>query len=297
MEANASVWHNPAYCLRSEWSLADHPGTVISWLYRPLVCGLFTEPNSFRLRFDSQNDAINFTSNSVENGNGWLTAYSLDFAKRYKEGNIYIVLKLRIGASASEYDFVFFAVPIRRVDGTSARNGHMVDVNLVRCHPDRHNNSVFAYIACAVESPNEVIPSLIGIERPKERNDVRRNIFASTLNHTVKFSTRTGDGEVSRSRMFYAGKHSSCEGSLIKGRTETFDRLDGDTCDTGWEGLSEFDLVKIIDSIIVTLGYACVGLAIKETLDPTVEIADVLLCSRDSHPGTGEGVVHEPSNE
>jgi len=97
--------------------------------------------------------------------------------------------------------------------------------------------------------------------------------------------------------MFYAGKHSSCEGSLIKGRTETFDRLGGDTCDTGWEGLSEFDLVKIIDSIIVTLGYACVGLAIKETLDPTVEIADVLLCSRDSHPGTGEGVVHEPSNE
>lgn len=101
---------------------------------------LFVESNSFRLRFDSQNDAINFTSNSIENGNGWLTAYSLDVAKRYKEGNIYIVLKLSIGASASEYDFVFFAVPIGRVDGAAARNGHMADVNLVRCHPDRHND-------------------------------------------------------------------------------------------------------------------------------------------------------------
>lgn len=256
---------------------------------------LFTKSNSFYLGFDCQHNALNFTSNSVEKGNGWLTAYSLDFAKRHKEGNIYIVLKLGIGASASEYDLVLFAVPEGRVDSTATRNRHMVDVNLVRCHPDRHNNSVFAYITSTVESPNEVITSLIGIERPKERNDVRRNILAPTLNHAVKFSSRTGYGEVCRSGMFDAGKRSSCEGSLIKGRTETFDRLGSDTCDTGWERLSEFDLVKIIDSVIVTFGNACVGLTIKEPLDPTVEIADVLLCSRNSHPGAGEGVVHELS--
>jgi hypothetical protein len=258
--------------------------------------GLFAEPNSFCLRFDSQNDAINFTSDRVENGNGWLATYSLDFAKRYKEGNVYVVLELRIGASAREYDFVFFAVPIWRVDGTAARNGHMVDVNLVGCHPHRYNDTVFAYIASTVKSPNEVIASLVRIERPKERNDVRRNIFASALNHTVKFSSRTGDGEVCRPGMFDAGKDGSCKGSLIKGRTETFDSLGSDTCDTGGKCLCEFDLVKIIDSIIVTLGNACVGLVIKEMLDPTVEIANVLLCSRDTHPGAGEGVVHEPSN-
>lgn len=257
---------------------------------------LITEANSLCFRFDSQDDAINFASDCVKKWNRWLTANSIDFAKRYKEGNIEIVLKLRVGAYGCEHDLVFLAIPNRSWNGTGAGNGHVFDVHSSGCHANGNNDSVFAGVASAVKCPNEIVTSFVRIERAKERNDVRRDIFAATLNHVVQFSSRTGNGEVGGLGVFDARNNGGGKGCMVECGTETLYCLGCNTCDSSRKFLGEFDLVNIVESVVISLGNAGVWFCVKETLDPTIKITNVFLSARDTHPWAGEGVLHEPSN-
>lgn len=257
---------------------------------------LFTETNSLCLRFDSQDDAINFASDCGKKGNRWLAANSIDFAKRYKEGDIEIVLKLRVGPCGCEHYLVLLAIPNRSGNGTGARNGHMFDVHSSGCHANGNNDSVFAGVASAVKCPNEIVASLVRVERAKERNDVRRDIFAATINHFVQFSSRTGNGEVGGLGVFDARNNGGGKSCLVECGTEPLYCLGGNTCDASRKFLGEFDLVNIVEPVIISLDNAGVWFCVKETLDPTIKIANVFFCARDTHPGAGEGVLHEPSN-
>jgi len=65
-----------------------------------------------RLRFRSHNDALDFARNSIQRSTRWLALHSLDFPKRYKEGNFEIVFKLRPRGCPCEYDLLFFWMPV-----------------------------------------------------------------------------------------------------------------------------------------------------------------------------------------
>ena len=56
-----------------------------------LRLGDVTKPSS--VRFDSQEDALNFARQCVEDSNRWLATYDLNFVKRYEKGELAIVIK------------------------------------------------------------------------------------------------------------------------------------------------------------------------------------------------------------
>src|SRR5260370_34494378 len=69
------------------------------------------QADSSRLRFRSINDARHFAEQSVQNSRDWLAFHNLDFAKRYIQGEVVIVLDLSFVLEPADYQLVFSAVP------------------------------------------------------------------------------------------------------------------------------------------------------------------------------------------
>ena len=103
-----------------------------------------------RLRFYSHQDALDFANHCVEKSNRWLYSHSFNFAERYINGDLDIVIRVSFSGALGVCDFVLSGVPsewnkvanrtgnILRVDedGTSTgRNGndYGVLVNIGNC--------------------------------------------------------------------------------------------------------------------------------------------------------------------
>jgi hypothetical protein len=242
-----------------------------------------------RLRFNSQNDALDFAGHCVENGNRWLVAHDIHFSKRYEEGEIDIVLELTIWADATKYHLVLFAIPPRYRQSAGGQKAtteiHSSDSHL--CGQE----TVLASVTKLVECPDKVIPSFVRIERAKERYDIRRDILASSFNASFKSDHIVCDGEVGGLGVNLPIRDGCYESGLIEARSEPFDNFIGEIRQTVWQGLCELNLVKLVDSIRVGLDDPCVWLVFEKPLDPGIEITNVALCARDASLGASEPIV------
>ena len=71
----------------------------------------FNEADTFGLRFESHDDALDFARKSVEDGNRWLAVHKLDIAERYARGECEIRLICTARLKVAEYHFIFRAIP------------------------------------------------------------------------------------------------------------------------------------------------------------------------------------------
>jgi hypothetical protein len=251
--------------------------------------GALDKADAPRLRFNSQNDALDFASHCVENGNRWLATHDIHFSKRYEEGEIDLVLELTIGADATKYHLVLFAIP--PWDRQSAGRQEAT----TKIHPsDSHfcgQKTVLASVTKLIECPDKVIASFVRIERAKERYDVRRDILASSFDASFKSDYIVCDREVGGFGVNLPVCDGCYESGLIEPRSEPFDNFIGEIRQTVWQGLCELNLVKLVDSIRIGLDDPCVWLVIEKPLDPGIEITNVALCARDAPLGAGEPIV------
>ena len=239
------------------------------------------QSNTARLCFDSQDDALDFARRSVEKSQNWLARNSLDFAKRYKEGELEIVIHLSVVARAEEYDLVFFAVPVVSGDRSASRDSHIASMKPGGGRAHRDDEPMIAFPANPVECPNYVVPSFVRVETPKEREDIRWEILAIASESIFKLSGRVGDGKMNTIGSASSRGNSDRVHRLIEGGSQAIDHIVGEVGVPVGKQFRESDFVKLVNAIRVGLNETHVWFFLEKLLDPSIKIANLFLCPRD----------------
>ena len=152
---------------------------------------------------------------------------------------------------------------------------------------------MFAAITNLVECPDEVIPTLVWVEPSKERCDIRWEIFAPAFNHVFELSGSVRDGEGSVFQSSVAKRAGCCESSLIQSRAEGFSSLGGVIGEAGGKGFGQATFMQLIDSLRIQLNDMSVWFFVEKSLDPSIEVGDLLLCAGNPALGAVEYVSHD----
>jgi hypothetical protein len=250
---------------------------------------------SAALCFRTQNDALNFASHVCKDGHDWLAANNLNFAKRYEKGECVVVLKLSAGPDLPQYDLIFFAVP---PEGTwvgnlrRAFNKPATTLNLVQGDAKLNQGLMLRCITRSVQCPNKIIPSFVWFEAAKKRQDIRRNIFATSATNNIrfKFVGAVGNRKVRTLRIRSTAHHRANVPHLIERGTKPLNYLRSESRKLGRDALNELAFVNCANSVRINLLDASVGVSFKEFGNPPIKVTDVLLCATESLLGTSEGV-------
>lgn len=242
------------------------------------------EPNSSCLSFRSHDDALNFARHSAENVRRWIAAKNLNFAERYAVGSIEVVLKiLNIRGDNGEYDLVFSAIPYGQWNTATAAAGTLnAEIHLSEGYAGGDEQSVLVDVVGLVECPNKIVPSLVRFERAKKRNDLIRNLFASSLDNSFEIRCVVANGEVSTSGVVRASGNSDGIPSLIERGPEVFEGVCGNISETIRDCGTEFDLVKVVNSIRIGLHNMGAWVVLQEGIGPPFKIVNMYLCPSDA---------------
>lgn len=249
-----------------------------------------------RLRFRSQDDALNFARHSAENARRWAQANPFDLAKRYEHLQSHIVLRLvdRIGTDDAEYHLVIFGIPPgwepHLHDQTRAMEAFYERVT--DTHSDRDENPVLGPIRELVHAPNQWIASLVRIERPKERDNIIMQIPAPspTDDIGIKLGICVCDREVGAFETGVAEHGSGSEASLIQSGPEPFCYFNRLIEESIGERLGKADLVNFISRIRISFNETSVWLGIEKSLNTRFKVVGMLVCSGDASFGVTEWI-------
>ena len=75
--------------------------------------GVSISKDSGGLRFETQDDAINFGIDLTERGNNWLASNNLNVAERYLKGDLHVVLSIRADAEPHIPSIPLRAIAVR----------------------------------------------------------------------------------------------------------------------------------------------------------------------------------------
>lgn len=245
-----------------------------------------------RLSFGSQDDALDFARHSAERGRGWLAAHSLDIPERYCNGNLSIVLRIAPYGERCECDLVIFSVPPGK-EFCSSGETSCSEMDLAEHHGDWLKQHDMSAVADLVECPNGIVPSLIRIESPKQRQDLREEIVASTAAYHVGFKLgfRVGDREISSPGPYFPGADSGSVPGLIKSRSQGDASLESQFSGPIRESFGKSDLVDFVRSIRIKLANVAAWLVFKEPLDPRFQVTNMFVCTPDEALGTVEEIA------
>ena len=131
------------------------------------------------LRFDSQDDALNFARQGVEKSNRLFSSYELALVKRYEVGDIDIAIEVTVADRRSrDYDLIVSAIPSNgRKNVTRARR---LDPPVNSFDTNWNQRNVLVGVTQLVQCPQVKIPSTVRLERHKKRPDFVRSILATT---------------------------------------------------------------------------------------------------------------------
>lgn len=243
---------------------------------------LLHQPDLSALYFRLNEDAFDFGRHSAQHGNGFFAFGGLRVVKRYQEAHLHVVLKLRARADAAEYDLVFAPVPDRVGDGDGAESAGSDPAALeVHSSRDSHRDQQFMFVGVtqAVQGPDGVIPSLVWLERAKQRHDFVRQIVAAFAgDDVVEPGQVVGDRELGLFRVDFSSENGGRVAELVEGRPQSLKRLGGGKIAGIGNGPREFDFVQIGNAVRVFLDDAGVWCLLEEGIDPFFEAVNVLLC-------------------
>ncbi len=170
----------------------------------------------------------------------WLAGERTDWAEGYVKGNFEIVLRFCIDGSREVADLVFFAVPHMRVDRAAGWQLLRPNIGVGALKSNAGQKAVLAAVAEFVENPDGTsspIASLVRLERPKERQDVRWQVFTAASAYHVRFELRggVGDREIAGFGFPFSAKDRSFVSKVVEGRPEVFDNLDNPKVEDCWD--------------------------------------------------------------
>jgi len=245
--------------------------------------------------FGSHQDALDFACNSVEDFNDRFIAQNLNGLDRYREGKAYIACKTNLWCGAHQYDLVAFRVPPGDEILIDPPKSSFTTRPVGQPHTpelERYKRAMLFGVAKLIESPKGAIPSFIGFERAKERQDFRWQILGLPGNDVGQLGGATSEREVGSFRLHFSTGNSSGVSGLIERGPEIVGGIKKDTEHFWCEPPIEANLVKICDSIAVLLNDVGPCILADERLDLPFKITDVMLCTREREFGAHKQVGH-----
>lgn len=214
--------------------------------------------------------------------------FALDFRnplKNYIHGEIGIVTRVRDVSSMLEYDCLIFAII-----GEVIRL-HVNDLSVLGHHFCCDQKAVFIGVTEGVKCPKSVIPSLIWLERAKDRKNFGWNIKASLLaRNFISFNASITERELSELGVDLPEEDRGGIGALIERSSQIVTNVSRDTLkDFGWM-LSPSDLMHF-RTISVDFNGVNPWLRVEKDFQTRFEIVEVMLTSQEAALGTIKGVM------
>jgi len=154
-----------------------------------------------------------------------------------------------------------------------------------------------ALTANPVECPNDIVPTLVRLERAKEREDVRREALALSIENVFEISGRVGDWELNTVRSGRIACDSYGVDRLVERRSQTVDDVVGEFCEPFGQGFGQLDLVELVSTLRIGLNDTGVWLFLEEFADSLAEFGQVSICARDPAFWAIEWVRHDKNSE
>jgi hypothetical protein len=241
------------------------------------VEGLRKETSS--LRFDSQQDALDYIDQAVKESNDWLKFENVGTLKSYIEGHCEIVL--RINTRSEQFDLIVFRIPNRsgRTLGSAADD---IESDLLVAYQDGRIKSMFVPITKVVESPQGIISSLVRIEPSNARLDVFGQRFALTERFFEEcFSVPNREAPVPVARLMNASANTTSVNGMIKHSAEIGNGVSYGDRERFRDGFDQPTFVDFVSRLRICLDNYFVRTFCVEPADLGFEVIDVMLCPSD----------------
>ncbi len=248
----------------------------------PASCKLGNEPKAAALRFGSRDNVRNSISYNPEYSDRLMILKNINVPESYKKGKLKIVFKFNAYRKAGEFDLVF--LDVKHSVGGDERifvgNCQHSAADYV-CHYGDGNERCMCCVSELVQSPDEVIPSFVRLEAPKERHDFIRDVFTNFATSDAIFqpSKVVSDRECGLFRIRISSRNRSGKPCLVKSGAQRFNGFSSGV-DTVFRQLpNESEFVNLCRSIRVFFGDNAVWFFFEEFFYSFVKSFDVLLCS------------------
>lgn len=256
------------------------------------------QPDAASFSLGSAKDSLDlFDQFPQRRNNGRARKDALDFAERYREGELDFVIELAAGTNNPVHHLVFFAIPnhVRNIGGVFGNwpcpNHRSAALGGKKAATDRLQKPVESLPSDAIKCNDEIVPSGVRLERVKQRHDVRREIFASSPHGVLELSGIIGNGKMDEIGSSVVAADPDRVGGLIEGGTQSLQSLVGNVGVPIGDLASEFDFVRFANAVRVRLDHSNVGLFFVEPLQPGIECTNVMFCPRETALGAGKGIA------
>lgn len=250
---------------------------------------LFQPSKSSAFGLSSIYNSGDLTNQGADDTIDRVTIYNVSFAEMYVKGKIKVVLKLRCKRCGGEDDLVFRAIQDRdgMADDATLRDGK------IPLFPEASSGTgvdapMFACVTQFVQCKQKVIPSLVWLERTKQREDFRRQVLARSRVHLHHVRFGVSKGEVS----FLSADSSRCDGTevacLIEGRPQVFKCHGYCPGNIERDGVHYADFKVFMNSVQIILDDVFVGFRLEEFNRLPFDVGETCLCLQNAPSRTVE---------
>lgn len=157
--------------------------------------------NSDGLRFDTQDDALNFARKTAEDGWRWARERGFSHIEDYAKGESEIELHFTAGAEASEFKFVAVIMPYEMAERDRRNQVESAgrEVWLARSGAlNRNSNDTLVLIGAskAGKRIEFLVPSVMRFECEDVRDEIGVHSFTMALDHLRKVGGRFADWKI-----------------------------------------------------------------------------------------------------
>ena len=208
------------------------------------------------LRFETQDDAVHYGSKVVEDGNNWLAKHGASVAKRYVEGELYVVLEFTIGRGHPNYHLAISHIPLGREQGSvgELRGVNLNDRLCVETWAQRDlvfiRSRHFGHNTQEVISPGVALPGWIRFEGLDDGVEIGRE-FRVELSRQI--SERARDGEIDVARTSAGNSLDRGDGSLVQGMPKIVQNVVGRISRPRRNRADKFDLISLLSGVRVNI--------------------------------------------
>src|SRR5450759_4061992 len=248
-----------------------------------------------RLRFDLSEDRFDHIHKLVEDWNRGFASETADFSKRYVASKLEVAVELRsLRPQGEQFHLVFCAIP--NVSAWHFAKSATADIHTSGECGRANGAQDFVLISDTyfVDGPETLIPSLVWLERAKERVDLFRDICTSTFEVSLECGGIAGEREVSIERFLVPRCYGESVGGVIQGSAKAVNNSPDDIRPDLGNLFRHAELMrKMVGLIRVRLNKnSCVVPFAKPSSAFPIEIGKVLLCPCDLATRTLKGIRH-----
>lgn len=245
---------------------------------------LLSEPETARFGFDSFDCVRDLAADPVKFLDNGPACHNRGFIESYKEFEVDLVLRVRIDAGSQVYDLLFNPIPPGVLGNYHADKpatafdfcGWPLEVGT-----EWGQHGMIIGISQRLQCVQEIIPSIVRIERSKERVHFPRNIRASSLDLRFKFGSTMGKREVGVPNLGLTGGGCDRVDCVVETGAEiAHDVANEFRNESIVKILNELDLVKeLVRGSWVYFNDLSVGVYLDESLNFPLEIGEMFASS------------------